>query len=65
MESQGVGIHILKSAGTALELGCPIRGILWSVMPSTLASPFNIAPNHVMRLKSDDSNKLVRHVCNE
>ena len=37
MESQGVGIHILKSAGTASELGCPICGILWSVMPSALA----------------------------
>jgi fatty acid synthase subunit alpha len=28
MESQGVGVHILMSAKTALELGCPIRGIL-------------------------------------
>ena len=28
MESQGVGIHILMSTKTALELGCPIRGIL-------------------------------------
>ena len=37
MESQGIGIHILKSAGTALELGCPICGILWLVMPSALA----------------------------
>ncbi|KAK0482312.1 hypothetical protein IW261DRAFT_1678031 [Armillaria novae-zelandiae] len=27
MEAQGTGIHIVMSAKTALELGCPIRGI--------------------------------------
>ncbi|PCH42040.1 fatty acid synthase [Wolfiporia cocos MD-104 SS10] len=28
MEAQGVGVHVLMSAKTALELGCPIRGII-------------------------------------
>jgi fatty acid synthase subunit alpha, fungi type len=35
MESQGVGVHILMSAKTALELGCPIRGILSFTSTST------------------------------
>src|ERR1700747_850560 len=35
MESEGVGVHIPMSAKTALELGCPIRGIL--SFTSTLA----------------------------
>ena len=28
MESQGAGVQIVMNAKTALELGCPIRGIL-------------------------------------
>jgi len=28
VESQGMGVHILMSARTALELGAPIRGII-------------------------------------
>ena len=28
MEAQGTGIHVMMSAKTALELGCPIRGII-------------------------------------
>jgi len=35
MESQGVGVHIVMSAKTALELGCPIRGILAFTSTST------------------------------
>ena len=35
MESQGVGVHILMSAKTTLELGCPIRGILSFTSTST------------------------------
>jgi fatty acid synthase subunit alpha, fungi type len=35
MESQGVGVHILMSAKTAHELGCPIRGILSFTSMST------------------------------
>ena len=28
MESMGIGIHVIMSARTALELGAPIRGII-------------------------------------
>jgi fatty acid synthase subunit alpha, fungi type len=35
MESQGVGVHIVMSAKTALELGFPIRGILAFTSTST------------------------------
>ncbi|KAF8271214.1 fatty acid synthase [Lactarius quietus] len=35
MESQGVGVHIVMSAKTALELGCPIRGVLAFTSTST------------------------------
>ncbi|KAF9007571.1 fatty acid synthase [Cyathus striatus] len=35
MESQGTGVHIVMSAKTALELGCPIRGILAFTSTST------------------------------
>ena len=28
MEAQGSGIHIVMSAKTALELGCPVRGVV-------------------------------------
>ncbi|KAK0450204.1 fatty acid synthase [Armillaria borealis] len=35
MEAQGTGIHIVMSAKTALELGCPIRGIVAFTSTST------------------------------
>lgn len=35
MEAQGTGIHVLMSAKTALELGCPIRGIIGFTSTST------------------------------
>ncbi|KAJ7769032.1 thiolase-like protein [Mycena olivaceomarginata] len=35
MEAQGTGVHIVMSAKTALELGCPIRGILAFTSTST------------------------------
>ncbi|KAL0065236.1 fatty acid synthase alpha subunit Lsd1 [Marasmius tenuissimus] len=35
MEAQGTGIHVVMSAKTALELGCPIRGILAFTATST------------------------------
>ncbi|KAI0264369.1 fatty acid synthase [Gloeopeniophorella convolvens] len=35
MESQGAGVHIVMSAKTALELGCPIRGIVAFTSTST------------------------------
>ncbi|KAF7312560.1 Fatty acid synthase subunit alpha [Mycena indigotica] len=35
MEAQGTGVHIVMSAKTALELGCPIRGVLAFTSTST------------------------------
>ncbi|KAF8206176.1 fatty acid synthase [Mycena galopus ATCC 62051] len=35
MEAQGTGVHIVMSAKTALDLGCPIRGILAFTSTST------------------------------
>ncbi|KAI0950742.1 hypothetical protein AcW1_007973 [Taiwanofungus camphoratus] len=35
MEAQGSGVHVLMSAKTALELGCPIRGIVAFTSTST------------------------------
>ncbi|KAF9267936.1 fatty acid synthase [Marasmius fiardii PR-910] len=35
MEAQGTGIHVVMNAKTALELGCPIRGILAFTATST------------------------------
>ncbi|KZS94178.1 fatty acid synthase [Sistotremastrum niveocremeum HHB9708] len=35
MESQGAGVHVIMSAKTALELGCPIRGIVGFTSTST------------------------------
>lgn len=35
MEAQGAGVHIVMSAKTALELGCPVRGILAFTSTST------------------------------
>ncbi|KAI0360181.1 fatty acid synthase [Trametes cingulata] len=35
MEAQGTGVHVLMSAKTALELGCPIRGIIGFTSTST------------------------------
>jgi len=35
MEAQGTGVHVLMSAKTALELGCPIRGIVAFTSTST------------------------------
>ncbi|KAJ7227399.1 fatty acid synthase [Mycena pura] len=35
MEAQGTGVHIVMSARTALDLGCPIRGILAFTSTST------------------------------
>ncbi|OBZ72636.1 Fatty acid synthase subunit alpha [Grifola frondosa] len=35
MESQGSGVHVLMSAKTALELGCPVRGIVAFTSTST------------------------------
>ncbi|KAJ7067175.1 fatty acid synthase [Mycena amicta] len=35
MEAQGTGVHIVMSAKTALELGCPVRGILAFTSTST------------------------------
>ncbi|RDX43188.1 thiolase-like protein [Lentinus brumalis] len=35
MKAQGTGVHVLMSAKTALELGCPIRGIIGFTSTST------------------------------
>ena len=35
MEAQGTGVHVLMSAKTALELGCPVRGIVAFTSTST------------------------------
>ncbi|KZT01368.1 fatty acid synthase [Laetiporus sulphureus 93-53] len=35
MEAQGTGVHVLMSAKTALELGCPIQGIVAFTSTST------------------------------
>jgi len=35
MESMGTGVHVVMSAKTALELGCPIRAILAFTSTST------------------------------
>ncbi|KAH9945014.1 fatty acid synthase [Epithele typhae] len=35
MEAQGTGVHVLMSAKTAIELGCPIRGIVAYTSTST------------------------------
>jgi fatty acid synthase subunit alpha len=35
MEAQGTGVHVLMNAKTALELGCPIRGIIGFTSTST------------------------------
>lgn len=35
MEAQGTGVHVLMSAKTALEMGCPIRGIVAFTSTST------------------------------
>ncbi|KZT67951.1 hypothetical protein DAEQUDRAFT_367722 [Daedalea quercina L-15889] len=35
VEAQGTGVHVLMSAKTALELGCPIRGIVAFTSTST------------------------------
>ncbi|KAF7310893.1 Fatty acid synthase [Mycena chlorophos] len=35
MEAQGTGVHIVMSVKTALELGCPIRGVLAFTSTST------------------------------
>ena len=35
MEAQGTAVHIVMSAKTALELGCPVRGIIAFTSTST------------------------------
>lgn len=35
MEAQGTGVHVLMTAKTALELGCPVRGIVAFTSTST------------------------------
>jgi fatty acid synthase subunit alpha len=35
MEAQGTGIHVVMTAKTALELGCPIRGVVAFTSTST------------------------------
>ncbi|CAK5268309.1 unnamed protein product [Mycena citricolor] len=35
MESQGTGVHVVMSAKTTMELGCPIRGVLAFTSTST------------------------------
>ncbi|KAI0649410.1 fatty acid synthase [Trametes meyenii] len=35
MEAQGTGVHVLMSAKTALELGCPVRGVIGFTSTST------------------------------
>jgi len=35
MESMGTGVHVVMSAKTALELGCPIRAVLAFTSTST------------------------------
>src|SRR5260370_42573915 len=49
-------IFVLWHARRMISL-CPSTHICLPPM-----SPFNITPNHVMCLKSDDSNKLAHHV---
>ncbi|KAG1772193.1 hypothetical protein EV702DRAFT_1201582 [Suillus placidus] len=47
IESQGIGIHIVMAAKTALEIGAPIRGILAFMSTSTDKAGRSIpAPGH-------------------